>query len=165
MSNYPKSYVLERIEARRSSLAARQREIESEAIGFAEEMEGALEIWTNNFHSDLHRALEVNIFNAEDAQRAEDLATGAGGPLPGFAPTPYAHDNLTREQRLTLSKREADRRDQEYDRNAKELDAIDHVKAYLEGTPVDEFSLTQLRTLNLLDFVKFNLTRAKEQTR
>lgn len=163
-TTYPKQYVLDRIAARKASLESAQREEEGEAIALAEELDKARDVWAEKFRADLDQARTLLILNEADAKKAQEMAKNAGGPLPGHHPIGFTGENDTPEQALTRRKRNHERVSQ-HARRAAELDAIDHVTAYLQGTPVDEFTLTQLKTLGLLDFVKFDLARAKEQTR
>lgn len=164
-TTYPKSYVVERVEARAASIQAKLRANEARDIELSEDIDNALQGWTKQFDADLFAARSVVVINLEDARRAQELAKQAGGRLPGEEPVSVWEENPNREQQLTRRKRQAVDRERETRALQAELDAIDHVKAYLQGTPVDEFTLTQLKTLGLLEFVKFDLTRAKEQTR
>jgi hypothetical protein len=42
-----------------------------------------------------------------------------------------------------------------------ELDRLEHARIYLEGTPVDSFSLTGLKQLGLLEAIKFDIRTEK----
>lgn len=161
-TTYPKQYVLDRIAARRASLEAAQREAEAEAIGIAEEISAALTNWEDEVDTLLHQARSINVLNVDDAKRKLSIAKRASEMrVPGEGPLGRRGEQETPEQALSRRAYDARLAEPAVQRRAAELDAIDHVTAYLQGTPVDEFTLTQLKTLGLLDFVKFDLARAK----
>jgi hypothetical protein len=53
----------------------------------------------------------------------------------------------------------------ENDRFESELDLLEHAYAYLKESTIEEYSITSLRSLGLLDIVKFALTPEAEQAR
>lgn len=161
-NTYPKQYILHRIGARKVSLEAAQREAEGEAIEVAELINDQLDNWMDTVNDLLYQARSVRVLNVEDARRKVALAKQAiETRIPGEGSVGFYPENDTPEGALTRRARAVHLAEAGVQRRAAELDAIEHVTAYLQGTPVEEFTLSQLRTLGLLDFVKFNLARAK----
>ncbi|WIA96450.1 hypothetical protein [Curtobacterium sp. MCBA15_004] len=159
-SNYPKSYVLDRIGARRVSLQAKQK-IETATIAAAEK------VITDDYAETL----------PELTNRIKDLLAFANkSKLTGEMPKDQQVIARIREEaqkignppyRMRHNERPADvaQRDRTAAKSrladiTRELDALEHTEAYLRGTPVDEFSLTSLKRLGLLEAIKFNLDDA-----
>jgi hypothetical protein len=157
---YPKTYVLDRIGARRVSLQAKQTSEEA-AIAAAEktitdEYAEKLPELTGRIKELLAFATKSKLTGdmAKDQQIIARIRDEAGK----IGSTPYRlrHDerpaDTAARDRVAARSRLAD--------ITRELDALEHTEAYLRGTPVDEFSLTSLKRLGLIEAIKFNLDEA-----
>ncbi|WP_284761542.1 hypothetical protein [Curtobacterium sp. MEB011] len=159
-SNYPKSYVLERIGARRVSLQAKQR-AETATIAAAEkvitdEYAETLPELTNRIKELLAFANKSKLTGemSKDQQviaRIRDESLKIGNPPYRMRHNERPGDMAARDRVAALSRLKDINR---------ELDALEHTEAYLRGTPVDEFSLTSLKRLGLIEAIKFNLDDA-----
>lgn len=159
-SNYPKTYVLERIGARRVSLQAKQK-TENETIAAAENTitdyyAEELPELTNRVKELLHFATKSKLTGemAKDQQviaRIRDEAQKIGNPPYRMRHNERPSDTAARDRVAALNRLKD---------ITHELDALEHTEAYLRGTPVDEFSLTSLKRLGLIEAIKFNLDDA-----
>lgn len=167
---FPKSYLLERIDARIASLD-RQDAVDAPAVALnrAAADSGALG-WLRGLPDVLNsiardakkRLATLDSFTPGDhgsqiREAAKAIETRLGQverdpyPRPGWG-TQAASD---REAANNAERRIGERR--------RERDALTHTRAYLTDTPIEEFSTTMLGRLGLLDAVKFNLDEARAE--
>lgn len=148
-TNYPKSYILERIAARRVSIESkrtadtnlvavnRDTVIEQQQV-FLDELKAKVEEKTQSI---------LNAKLSDDPDRNLNLLNSMSSIYLTTRGVPRWDNKITA----------ANTRLRQYDH---ELDALDHTEAYLKGTPVEEFSLTSLQRLGLMEAIKFNLDDA-----
>lgn len=148
-TNYPKSYILERIAARRASIESKHT---TDTAIVAREQAGVLE--KQQTYLDEIKA------KARDAiQTILDLEVGDDVQRNYRALNSVSSIYFSNRGVPTLSQAGA-QASARLDKYAHELDALDHTEAYLKGTPVEEFSLTSLQRLGLMEAIKFNLDEA-----
>ena len=165
-NTFTKTYILERIEARKASLK-RQIDASSKILNeFNEGQKTKIGEWLTE--------TDAWIVQVKDAMKAADRAfTLSSTPLEAAKST-TALAKLIMGGRYNTPPQIAQQRGNPYFGNGpidtatktleaaeKELDALEHTHIYLTATPVEEFSLTGIKQLGLLDAIKFNLADAK----
>lgn len=178
-TTYPKKYILERIAARKGSLERKLKE----AGAFFDELErGSEEAIDNNASEILERIYHVeklakkvrNVVGSSDRKElmrlyrdmmssANTLASSKGGDEFELV---FERDQIARGIGYNDPRREkAFEAKKTLERVPGEIAGIEHVEAYLTETPVDEFTLTALKQLGLLEVIRFDLTSTQEARR
>lgn len=151
-TNYPKSYILERIAARRASIESKRTTdtaiVAREQGGVREKQQAYLEEIQAKAQERIDAVLHTEL--GDDVDRNYRVLSNIGNIYLSTRGIPSLGQQGT----------QASARLQQY---ARELDALDHTEAYLKGTPVEEFSLTSLKRLGLMEAIKFNLDEALSQ--
>lgn len=162
---FPKSYIIERIAARKASLqskvdAGTKAAADWEIIArpkLLESLQAAAESAKKTADLAAKRAKEaktadwdaeqIRIFIGQSEERRstrDTFPTIQGGSTWGFR----EYETKLAEHRKLFEAGNAAQR---------ELDKLEHAEAYFVETPVDEFTITGLKQLGLLDAVKFDL--------
>jgi hypothetical protein len=161
---FPKSYVLDRIEARKGSLTIK---IDADERRLAD--------WKQRQEAALDSAFEQNKAHVEQAasrlRKAEKAYAKADGydakrqvltdHFKSWSPTYTVgiDDRLSRYDDENSPGKVA-KRLKEY---RTEYSDIEHARLHLQEMPVDEFTMATLRSLGLLSVLKFDLASAREQ--
>lgn len=155
---FDKGYVVQRIEARMASLASRVEQRQ----GIIDEIEKTLDMsWVDNLDRET-KLITLPEVTRQAAQKAktfdEKIAVisefnGKIAALGSKKGLDYQTGNL-RSDAL-----------QEKRRFQAEIYTLEHALAYLKESPIDEYSVTSLQRLGLLEAVKFALTPEQESER
>jgi len=165
-NTFTKTYILERIEARKASLK-RQIDASSKILDeFNEGQKTKIGEWLTE--------TDAWIVQVKDEMKKADRAFVLSSTPLEAAKATTALAKLIINGRYNTPPQVAVRREGQYFNNSpidaaaktlaaaeKELDALEHTHIYLTATPVEEFSLTGIKQLGLLDAIKFNLADAK----
>lgn len=146
VTTFNKQYVKDRIAARRASLESKIRSANGQEAQFWQAEKQAAEAWLVDVRNKM-AAVEAwaanNEFKDSDTIRQLEVLVEQ---IPRRGRVDYnirnAHEDLTREVRRAKS----------------ELTQLDHASAYFDESPVEEYSITALQKLGLLDVVKFVVT-------
>lgn len=160
---YPKSYIMERMAARRVSIESRRDADTKIVADYKSTQVHRQKVWFETSISKITAALDeygqVVLGDNYDTNKkiigslnSDIQAAGDNFPRT-YQPYGYQNGSPSADQIASA----AEERLREY---AVELDALDHTEAYLRDTPVDEFSLTSLKRLGLLEAVRFTLDDA-----
>lgn len=170
-TTYPKSYILERIDARLNTIKRLHAEHTALIEKYRVEHHKALneycdemQVWTNRLANvtlpDLvkkahQRAATKNSLSLEEMEALAGWFEKATEDVPkrpnDFRRTGAYHYRASDKEKA-IYRANSDRKLLD-----KEEDDLQHARAHLVGTPVEEFSLTGLRQLGLLEVIKFNL--------
>lgn len=163
MSNaFPKSYIIERIAARKASL---QSKVDAGAKAASDWDEFAREKLILQLDQMVEKAAKTLDKAKESAKASRDLhsddlyhAVQQAGTTPSISPFPSVNMGGVYGYRDYEQKYNAMRKLRDEGNAAeRELDKLEHAEAYFVETPVDEFTITGLKQLGLLDAVKFDL--------
>lgn len=156
---FPKSYVIERIDARKGRLSLAKSKTQAELDALQESLLGALDsIFNKNV-----TAVEAAWDRAKAARKEYSVATTfaekykiANEMRNINMESTYA---IRHHERPTSIKKSAsiDELKRALNEIERETESLDHARIYLEDLPVDEFTLASLRSLGLLSILKFDL--------
>ena len=167
---FPKSYVVERIEARIASIKARRGEAARRSKALNRQATKAIQAYAKAYKQ----------WVSQSAAAAHEFAVDAASPdgaVQALRDFRRAVPKTPEPPSLALFKESGepiDRRGarwwnaseehsavaelwEQEQKEVREQGSLEHALAYLQGTPVDAFSLTSLKQLGLLDAVKFDL--------
>jgi len=156
---FPKQYVLDRVAARRGSLTIKIDAGTTEINELKDSQLGKLgEVMEKN--EVLIEGLQLRLVAARKAYAAAktyDEKARALSPICGYVSLeqlPYLSSS-NRASRTPLGEMEA-----KVQEHRKERTNLEHARLHLENMPVDEFSLASLKSLGLLNVLRFDLDEA-----
>jgi hypothetical protein len=168
-TSFPKSYILERIDARLASQRSRIPDLEKVVQDEADRARSVEAAWVGGLPMTLRAAAtaigRLKLDTPEAIRKATEQTVDILRQLeltdPGRRSIPFSDKGEKRREQLRKVE------------NAKtalhiirdEETSLEHARAYLVDTPVDEFSWTALKALGLLDAVKFDLGEAIAQSK
>lgn len=160
---FPKQYVLDRIDARKGRLAIEKSQVLSEQTDLQDRLRDALDTLVE----ENVKRIEAYVDTAHAAQKTYEAETDFNAKMKAAETlsrnvsslrSTYNVKNLAQSKSGNLTDLATRLKQIE-----NEVESLDHTRIYLEGMPVDEFSLASLRSLGLLPILKFSLADVKGQ--
>jgi hypothetical protein len=153
-TTFTQDYVLKRIDARTGSIEMRIAALLPEIEKVTSAVAGKARRWAGKVAVELEAAKQV----ALDVAKQETLPTqdqlGQIRGVRGEITQSYEDwDDRNRRQEV----------ENEITQLRREANLLIHARAYLVESPVEEYSITALQKLGLLDAIKFNLTRVQDR--